>query len=392
MKFSPRMDGIEISMIRQIMSQAQGCVNLGLGEPGFPFPEVVLDEAHQILDEGRIGYTPNAGLPELCRQIHGYHGARESHKVCVTSGSQEALFDVLFTLVGPGDEVLVPNPGYVSYPTVTRLAGGVPIFYPLKGGDDFSFSPAALEKRISPRTRVIILSTPSNPTGRCLTLKQLEEVSRIARKRDLVLVSDEIYREIHYTKMPPHSITEASEDAVVLSGVSKMASMTGWRLGWVLGPAEVVDRVTVMHQCSSICASTLSQRAALKLFTPKGRQEVELQRSRHSDNFRFVTEWLDQHLEQPYVRPEGAFYLMLSVHSVDLESLDVSLELLKDGVATIPGSAFGSEGEGYLRVSFAGELSSVEDGLSRLKKGLGRLMLRNTVAVGARPDHPGRTS
>ena len=385
------MDGIEISMIRQIMSRAQGCVNLGLGEPGFPSPEVVVDEVHQILEEGRIGYTPNAGLPELCRQIHRYHGGRESHKVCVTSGSQEALFDVLFTLVGPGDEVLVPNPGYVSYPTVTRLAGGVPISYALKGSDDFAFSPSALEERIGPRTRVIILSTPSNPTGRCLTLKQLEEVSRIARERDLILVSDEIYREIHYTKKPPPSLAEASEDAVVLSGVSKMASMTGWRVGWVLGPAEVVDRVTVMHQCNSICASTLSQKATLKLFTPKGRQEVEHQRRRHSANFRFVTEWLDQHLKQPYVRPEGTFYLMLSVSSVDLESLDVSLELLKDGVATIPGSAFGSEGEGYLRVSFAGELSSVEDGLLRLKKGLGRLMQRKSVSVTAGPADPGRT-
>ncbi len=386
------MDGIEISMIRQIMSRAQGCVNLGLGEPGFPFPEVVLDEAHQVLEEGKIGYTPNAGLPELCRQIHRYHGARETHKICVTSGSQEALFDVLFTLVGPGDEVLVPNPGYVSYPTVTRLAGGVPISYPLKGSDDFAFSPPALEEQISPRTRVIILSTPSNPTGRCLTLEQLEEVSRIARERSLIVVSDEIYREIHYTKEPPPSITEASDDAVVLSGVSKMASMTGWRVGWVLGPAELVDQVSVMHQCNSICASTLSQRATLKLFTPKGRQEVELQRRRHSTNFRFVTEWLDQHLEQPYIRPEGTFYLMLSLNSVALESLEVSLELLNDGVATIPGSAFGSEGEGYLRVSFAGELSSVEEGLSRLKKGLGRLIQRESVSVTARPDDLGRTS
>ncbi len=385
------MDGIEISMIRQIMSRAQGCVNLGLGEPGFPFPEVVLEEVRQILEEGNLGYTPNAGLPALCRLVHDYHGGRETHKVCVTSGSQEALFDVLFTLVGPGDEVLVPNPGYVSYPTVTRLAGGVPISYSLKGSDDFAFSPSALERCISPRTRVIILSTPSNPTGRCLTLRQLEEVSRIARERSLLLVSDEIYREIHYTKKPPPSITEASDDAVVLSGVSKMASMTGWRVGWVLGPAELVDRVTVMHQCNSICASTLSQRAALKLFSPEGRREVEQQRRRHSANFRFITDWLDQHLGQPYVRPEGAFYLMLSVKSLDLQSLEVSLELLNDGVATIPGSAFGSEGEGYLRVSFAGELSSVEDGLSRLKKGLGRLLQRKSVSFSAGPDDPRTT-
>ncbi len=386
------MDAIEISMIRQIMSRAQGCVNLGLGEPGFPFPEVVLDEVHQILEEGKLGYTPNAGLPELCRQIHDYHGGRETQKVCVTNGSQEALFDILFTLVGPGDEVLVPNPGYVSYPTVTRLAGGVPISYPLKGSDDFAFSTSTLEERISPRTRVIILSTPSNPTGRCLTLEQLDEVSRIARERGLVLVSDEIYREIHYTKQPPPSITEVNGDAAILSGVSKMASMTGWRVGWVLGPAELVDRVTVMHQCTSICASTLSQRAALKLFSPEGAQEVEHQRGRHATNFRFVTDWLDQHLEQPYVRPEGAFYLMLSVKSVELQSLDVSLELLKDGVATIPGSAFGSEGEGYLRVSFAGELSSVEDGLSRLKKGLGRLLKQKSVSVSAEPAAPRRTN
>ena len=377
------MDGIEISMIRQIMSRAQGCVNLGLGEPGFSAPRVVLDEVQKLLQVGRMGYTPNAGLPQLCEAIHHYHGVSEAQKVCVTSGSQEALFDVLLALVGPGDEVLVPNPGYVSYPTITRLAGGVPVPYPLKGSDDFRFLPSALETCLTPRTRVIILSTPSNPTGRCMTLEHLEAVTRIARKNNLMLVSDEIYREIYFTENPPPSVSETSDEGIVLSGVSKMASMTGWRVGWVLGPAEVVDRVTVMHQCNSICASTLSQKASLMLFTPEGRNQVEQQRNRHAATFRFVTDWLDRHLDLPHVRPDATFYLMLSVESLNLKSLDVSLELLEDGVATIPGSAFGSEGEGYLRLSFAGQPSSVEDGLNRLKQGLGRLLRRTRSSVSA---------
>ena len=372
-RFARRLDGIEISMIRQIMSRAAGCVNLGLGEPEFADPPLVREQARRILEGGRIGYSPNAGVPELCRRIHEYHGGRDGHSVCVTNGSQEALFDVVFALVGPGDEVLVPNPGYVTYPTAVRLAGATPVPYPLRAGNGFQLDLDELAALVSPRTRALILNSPSNPTGRSLSLEQLQGAARLADERDLVLVSDEIYRETYFGSPPP-SAMDAANDAVVICGLSKAAAMTGWRLGWACGSQAIIDKVTVLHQNTSICASTLTQRAALTLFTSEGRNEIDRMRRRMVQNFRFTCRWLDQRMGQPFVRPDGAFYVMVSIEETGLDSLSASLALLQDKVATIPGAAFGSEGEGYLRLSFACRPESLERGLRRFEAGINRLI------------------
>ena len=371
-RFARRLDGIEISVIRQIMSRAAGCVNLGLGEPEFADPPRVREQARRVLEGGRIGYSPNAGVPELCRRIHEYHGGRDGHSVCVTNGSQEALFDVVFALAGPGDEVLVPNPGYVTYPTAVRLAGATPVLYPLRARDGFRLDLEELEALVSPRTRALILNTPSNPTGRSLTQEQLQGAARLAEEKDLVLVSDEIYREIYYGS-PPASALDATDAAVVICGFSKAAAMTGWRLGWACGPQAIIDKVTVLHQNISICASTLTQRAALALFTPEGRDEIERMRQRMARNCRFTCRWLGRRMGQAFVPPDGAFYVMVSVEETGLDSLSASLELLQDKVATIPGAAFGSEGEGYLRLSFACLPESLKKGLRRFETGIKRL-------------------
>ncbi len=359
-------------MIRQIMSRAAGCVNLGLGEPEFADPPRVREQARRVLAGGRIGYSPNAGVPELCRRIHEYHGGRDGHSVCVTNGSQEALFDVVFALAGPGDEVLVPNPGYVTYPTAVRLAGATPVLYPLRAGEGFRLDLEELEALVSPRTRALILNTPSNPTGRSLTQEQLQGAARLAEEKDLVLVSDEIYREIYYGS-PPASALDATDAAVVICGFSKAAAMTGWRLGWACGPQAIIDKVTVLHQNTSICASTLTQRAALALFTPEGRDEIERMRQRMARNCRFTCRWLGRRMGQAFIPPDGAFYVMVSVEETGLDSLSASLELLQDKVATIPGAAFGSEGEGYLRLSFACLPESLKKGLRRFETGIKRL-------------------
>ena len=372
-RFARRLDGIEISMIRQIMSRAAGCVNLGLGEPEFADPPRVRKQARRVLEGGRIGYSPNAGIPELCHRVHEYHGARDGHAVCVTNGSQEALFDVVFALAGPGDEVLVPNPGYVTYPTAVRLAGATPVFYPLRPRDRFRLDLEQLEALVSPRTRALILNTPSNPTGRSLTLEQLQGAARLAEQNDLVLVSDEIYRETYYGSPPP-SVLDATDAAVVICGFSKAAAMTGWRLGWACGPRAIIDKVTVLHQNTSICASTLTQRAALALFTPEGRDEIERLRQRMVRNRIFTCRWLRRRMEQAFVPPDGAFYVMVSVEKTGLDSLSASLELLQDKVATIPGAAFGSEGEGFLRLSFACRPESLKKGLRRFETGINRLV------------------
>ncbi len=376
-RFAQRLDGIEISMIRQIMSRAAGCVNLGLGEPEFADPPRVREQARRVLAGGRIGYSPNAGVPELCRRIHEYHGDRDGHSVCVTNGSQEALFDVVFALAGPGDEVLVPNPGYVTYGTAVRLAGATPVPYPLRAGNGFQLDPEELEALVSPRTRALILNTPSNPTGRSLTLEQLQGAARLAEEKDLVLVSDEIYREIYYGSPPPSAL-DATDAAAVICGFSKAAAMTGWRLGWACGPQAIIDKVTVLHQNTSICASTLTQRAALALFTLEGRDEIERMRQRMVRNRGFTCRWLGRRMGQAFVRPDGAFYVMVSIEETGLDSLSASLELLQDKVATIPGAAFGSEGEGYLRLSFACRPESLKKGLQRFETGINRLVQNRT--------------
>ncbi|MDA2924632.1 pyridoxal phosphate-dependent aminotransferase [Acidobacteria bacterium AH-259-L09] len=372
-RFASRLDDVGLSMIRQIMLKAENCVNLGIGEPDFFALKIVRQEAHRVLDEEKVGYSPTAGLADLCEEIRRYHGSFPDHSACVTNGSQEALFDLLFALIEEGDEVLVPNPGFVAYPIVVSLAGGVPVEYPLRRENNFHLTKGDIAPLVSGRTRAIILVSPSNPTGQCLTLEQLQFVTRVAEERNLVVISDEIYREIYYTEEKPPTIADVTDRAVILSGVSKMASMTGWRIGWACGPEEIIEKLTVMHQYNSSSASTLAQRAALKVFTQEGRVAVGRQRRLLEVNCNLVCSWVERELGRPYVRPQGAFYLMLSVEDLKRDSFAVSLELLKDGVATIPGSAFGSEGEGFLRLSFACERGKIAEGMARLKKGLERL-------------------
>ncbi len=332
-----------------------------------------------MLSEEKIGYSCNQGLSELCEAIRCYHGALPGHSVVVTNGSQEALFDTFLALLGQGDEVLVPDPGFTGYASVARLAGAVPVFYPLRRQNHFQLAEGELKGLISHRTRAIVLNSPSNPTSQCLNLAQLRFVSQLAQEKRLVVISDEIYREIYYGQQKPPAIAQISNDAVILSGVSKMANMTGWRVGWACGPPKIIEKVTVVHQYSSSCASTLAQKAALQVFSEAGQKAITRQRKRLGKNCHWVCSQMDTDWNRPYVRPQGAFYLLLSVEDLGLDSFSVSLELLEDGVATIPGAAFGLQSEGFLRISFACGQSMLEAGLVRLKRGLGRLIRRTRV-------------
>jgi aspartate/methionine/tyrosine aminotransferase len=372
-KFAGRMQGVGLSMIRQVMLKADGCVNLGIGEPEFFAPDSVLDAAHQTLEQDRLGYSPNIGLPELCEAVRLYHGNLPGTAVCITNGSQEALFDVFFALLDPGDQVLIPDPGFVAYPVVARLAGAEPVAYPLDPEKGFSVDLDALQSRISSRTRIIVLNTPSNPTGRVLEKSELQRISELAEKMGAVIVSDEIYRDLYFTTDRPSSMAEVSDQAVILSGVSKMASMTGWRIGWACGPLDIIQKVTVMHQYTSSCASTLSQKAALALFTGRGNEELNYLRRRLRANRDLLCAQLSRSSRPGLVSPEAAIYLMLDLRDLRRSSLELALELIADGVATIPGSAFGSQGEGFLRLSFGAPPEQIREGARRLISGLQRL-------------------
>ena len=374
-EFEParRLRGIQKSVIRQVFDRARpGSINLGLGEPDLPTPEVVRREAARVVTEEQNGYTVHAGLLPLRERVADdyAHLRLAPEQVVVTAGSQEALYLALMTLVDEGDEVLIPDPGFVAYPTIVRMAGGVPKFYRLPAARDFAFDVEDFRRQLTPRTRVVVCISPSNPTGRVLARAELAAMASALEGTGVYVVSDEIYRDLYFTGERPSSISEfRTKRAVVIGGLSKSMSMTGWRLGWLCGDADVLRSALVLHGYMTTCASTVSQKAALAAWTP----EAEAARAAIRRTFRerrdHLTGLLARELSLRAVEPEGAFYTMVDV-SAHGDSMAVAERLLEGGVITVPGSAFGREGEGYLRVSFCADLPVIEEGVRRMKAAL----------------------
>lgn len=371
--FASRINLVGLSMIRQIMQKAQNCTNLGIGEPQFLTPAVARQAAQKFIERGSVLYTPNAGIEELCETIIKYHECPTGYSACVTNGSQEALFNLLFSIIDVGDEVLLPDPGYPAYRTIVEMAGGTPVTYPLPAESGFQLDTDNIESLLNKKTKAMIVNSPSNPTGQILTDTSLEQLSGLLQKHRTIAISDEIYSEIYYNGKRPTSLSKYYPNTVILSGISKMASMTGWRIGWACGPEALISKVVVMHQYTSSCASSLGQEAALTVLTPEGMSAVTRRRQILTENREQVMEWVVTNWNHRTHAPQGAFYFMLPVSHLGLSSLEVASELLKDKVATIPGEAFGSQGEGFLRISFANKPEELNLGLRRLKQGLHRL-------------------
>jgi aspartate/methionine/tyrosine aminotransferase len=293
-------------------------------------------------------------------------------QVVVTAGSQEALYLALMTLVDEGDEVLIPDPGFVAYPTIVRMAGGVPKSYRLPAARDFAFDAEDFRRRLTPRTKVVVCISPSNPTGRVLSRAELEALAGALEGTGVYVVSDEIYRDLYFTGERPESISEfRAERAVVIGGLSKSMSMTGWRLGWLCGDAGVLRSALVLHGYTTTCASTVSQKAALAAWTDEAADAREGVRRTFRERRDHLLKLLASELGLRAVEPEGAFYAMVDV-SAHGDSMAVAERLLEHGVITVPGSAFGAEGEGYLRVSFCADLPVIAEGVRRMKEALKR--------------------
>jgi aspartate aminotransferase len=372
-----RLKSVSKSAIRRIVDAAPpGSINLGIGEPDFQTPEVIRQEACRIINEEKNGYTMNAGLTRLRQLIAQYHSegtgrTYTAENVCVTTGVEEALFATIMTVAGPGDEVLLADPGFLAYPTQVAIAGATPRYYRMPGAGRFGFDPASFDSAISELTRLVFVTSPSNPTGRVMSRGELEHIARRLRDTSAIVVSDEIYRELYFEDKPA-SIAEYYPDTVIVSGLSKMMSMTGWRIGWAVGPEEIIRSITVMHQYATSCASTISQKAAIAAFSPEGRQASENMRLELARRGRIMARAIERELDLPYVLGEGAFYIMLDVSRFGASEA-VAMALLDDHVITGPGGAFGTEGEGYLRLSFSIEPDLVEEGIRRIANGLARL-------------------
>ena len=363
-------------MIRQLFDRAQpGSINLGLGEPDLPTPDVIRRAAVRAITEEQNGYTSHAGLPALRERIAANYPqlGLSSDRVITTAGSQEALYLALMTLVDQGDEVLLPDPGFVAYPTIVRMAGGHPVYYRLPASRDFGFDVEDFSRSLTPSTRVVVCISPSNPTGRTISREHLAAIAKALSGTDVYVISDEIYRELYYSTESPESIASFYPNTIVIGGVSKSLSMTGWRLGWLGGDDDFIKSALVLHGYVTTCASTISQKAVLAgAWTP----EAETARQESRDTFRerrdYLLDLIRNELKLSAVTPDGAFYAMVNTSAFG-KSMKVAEALLEQRVITVPGSAFGNESEGFLRISFCADKPVLAEGVRRINKALSSL-------------------
>ncbi len=368
-----RLRGIKKSPIRQLFDRARpNSINLGLGEPDLPTPDVIRRHAARIVTEEQNGYTTHAGLPALRERVATDYAylAGKPERVIITAGSQEALYLALLTIVDEGDEVLLPDPGFVAYPTIVRMAGGVPVFYKLPATNDFRFDAEDFRRKLSPRTKLVVCISPSNPTGRTLSTDDLTAMTEILRANNSpYVISDEIYRELYYTPERPSSLSSFYEKTLVISGLSKSMSMTGWRVGWLCGDEAVINSALVLHGYVTTCASTVSQKAALAAWTHEAIGAREAMRETFRERREHLLSLIKHELNLRAVAPDGAFYTMIDTSAYGT-SMQVAEAMLEACVITVPGAAFGTECENYLRVSFCADNLALTEGVRRMKEAL----------------------
>ena len=374
-----RLRGIEKSMIRQVFDRAKpNSINLGLGEPDLPTPDCIREAAVRVIREEQNGYTIHAGLLALRELVATdySHLRLTPEQVIVTAGSQEALYLALLTIVEEGDEVLIPDPGFVAYPTIVRMAGGVPVRYRLPAANNFAFDAEDFRRRLTERTKAVVCISPSNPTGRVLAKEELAEMAAALEGTNVLVISDEIYRDLYFTETRPASISENYEQTICIGGLSKSMSMTGWRLGWMCGVAEVVKSALILHGYVTTCASTIAQKAALAAWTPDGEDARRAARRIFLERRDYLIAQLEEVLKLQAVTPDGAFYTMVKVDAFG-NSMQVAEALLEHRIITVPGAAFGAEGEGYLRVSFCADKNVLNEGVRRIGEALSQLRRRD---------------
>lgn len=375
---------IEPSGIRKffdIVSEMKDAISLGVGEPDFDTPWHVREEGIYSLEKGRTFYTANSGLMELRREIANYLYRRcdmsyqPEAEILVTVGGSEAIDIALRAMLDPGDEVLIPQPCFVSYVPCTILAGGTPVVIELEEKDQFKLTPEKLLEKITDKTKILIMPFPNNPTGAVMRRDELEEIARIVIEKDLFVISDEIYCELTFGDERHVSIASLpgmKERTVLINGFSKSYAMTGWRLGYAAAPKVILKQMLKIHQFAIMCAPTTSQYAAVAALRD-GDADVEMMRESYDQRRRFVLNAFKE-MGLDCFEPEGAFYAFPSIKRFGMSSDEFANRFLQEEkVAVVPGSAFGACGDGYLRVSYAYSLKSLKEALGRMAKFVERL-------------------
>ncbi len=335
------------SIIRQIFDSAQAdSINLGLGELQFPMPEYLHSEAVKVLFEENIRYTPNAGLLNSRHAIAGQYKQASYEQVVITNGAQEALFATFKTLLTPGDEILLPDPGFSAYESIARMLGAVPKFYHLDERRNFALDNDSLFSQITPKTKAILINTPGNPTSIALTENELNVIANCCRINDLYLISDEIYRDLYLEKLA-NSAWDFYQKTIIISGLSKSHCMTGWRIGWVLAPLEIAQEITVTHQYISTCANYIGQRLCEYAFTDQARQFQRELRAKLRVNYRTLQDILSNTIIN---RSDSAPYFFINIHK---DGFEFAKKMLDYKVIVIPGIAFSKHLTNWIRISFA---------------------------------------
>ncbi len=380
---SKMVETIKPSGIRKffdIVSEMKDAISLGVGEPDFDTPWHIRDEGIYALSKGKTFYTSNAGLKELREEICNYLKRKQNiqynplKEVIVTVGGSEAIDIGLRAIVNAGDEVIIPQPAYVSYEPCTILAGAKPVIINLKAENEFRLTAEELENAITDKTKVLILPFPNNPTGAIMEREDLEKIAEVIRKHDIYVMSDEIYSELTYKgeHVSIASIEGMQERTILINGFSKAYAMTGWRLGYACGPEAIIKQMTKIHQFAIMCAPTTSQYAAVEALK-NGEADVKMMRQAYNQRRRFLLNaFKEMNLE--CFEPFGAFYVFPCIKEFGMTSEEFATRFLEEEkVAAVPGNAFGESGEGYLRISYAYSLDNLKIAMERFKRFVDKL-------------------
>ncbi|MFA5629780.1 MAG: aminotransferase class I/II-fold pyridoxal phosphate-dependent enzyme [Dehalococcoidales bacterium] len=377
-----RVKSIAPSGIRKffdLLSSMEDVISLGIGEPDYPTPWHIREAAIKSVEKGLTMYTSNAGMPELRQELSHYLKGRYGldydwkSELLVTVGVSEALDLVMRAILNPGDEVIMPDPSYVSYPACVHLAGGVNVFIPTHEENNFEVTASDIEARITPKTKAILLGYPSNPTGAVMPYEKLEQIAEVARKHDILVIADEIYSQLVYgfEQTCIATLPGMQERTIVLNGFSKSFSMTGWRVGYAASCKPIIAAMGKIHQYTIMCASTMAQVAALEALRAGEPDVAEMVEDYNRRRLVMVNGL--RKIGLPCFEPKGAFYAFPNIKSSGMDSKDFAEKLLmEEKVAVVPGTAFGECGEGYVRCCYATSLKEIEEALVRMKRFLER--------------------
>ncbi|MCI7112208.1 MAG: aminotransferase class I/II-fold pyridoxal phosphate-dependent enzyme [Lachnospiraceae bacterium] len=380
---------IEPSGIRKffdIVSEMEDAISLGVGEPDFDTPWHIRDEGIYSLEKGRTFYTSNAGLKELKIEISKYldrkYGMKYNYnnEIMVTVGGSEGIDMALRAMLDPGDEVIIPQPSYVSYEPCTVLAGGKPVIVELKEENEFRLTAEELEEAITPKSKILIMPFPNNPTGAVMELNDIEAIAKVVKEHDLYVITDEIYSELTYLEkhVSIASLPGMKERCVLINGFSKAYAMTGWRLGYACAPKEILSQMLKIHQFAIMCAPTTSQYAAVEAMK-NGDADVVQMRDQYNERRRYLLHRL-KNMGLKCFEPFGAFYIFPSIKEFGMTSDEFATELLNSKkVAVVPGTAFGKSGEGFVRISYAYSIDDLKTALGRIEEFVNELRQKEKV-------------